>query len=413
MNRVVITGMGAVTPLGIGKDLFWNAIIKGESGIGPITLMDASSFPTKIAGEVKGFDPTLFMPKKEARRMDRFTQFAVAAAFLAIEDSKLIINDGNRERIGVYVGSGIGGLSTIEEQSKVLFEKGPDRLSPFLIPMLIPNMASGQISILFGLRGPNSCAVTACATGNNAVGDAYELIKRGDADIMLTGGAEAAITALGLGGFCAMKALSSRNDSPQKASRPFDKNRDGFVMAEGAGVMVIENIESALQRDAHIYAEIIGYGMTSDAYHITAPDPKGHGASMAMRLALTNAKINPGEVNYINAHGTSTPLNDKIETAAIKEVFGEHAKRLAISSIKSMIGHALGATGALETMATALTIQTGVIPPTINYEEPDPECDLDYVPNEARKVHAKIAISNSFGFGGHNAVLVLKYFNGT
>lgn len=412
MHRVVITGMGAVTPLGIGKDTFWNALIHGESGIGPLTLIDPTRFPTKIAGEVKKFDPTTFISKKEARRMDRFTQFAVVAAFLAVEDSGLAINDGNRDRIGVCVSSGIGGIATMEEQCKIFLEKGPDRISPFFIPMLIPNMASGQISILLGLRGPNTCVVTACATGNNALGDAYRLIQRGDALVMVAGGSESAITCLGIGGFCAMKAMSTRNDEPEKASCPFDKRRDGFVMAEGGGVMILERMEHAVSRGANIYAEVIGYGMTSDAYHMTAPDPLGNGAKRAMSLALADAKITPLEIDYINAHGTSTQLNDKIETRAIKEVFGDHARKVAISSTKSMTGHVLGATGALETMVCALAIQDGIVPPTINYEEPDPECDLDYVPNAARRMPVKTAMSNSFGFGGHNAVLVVREFKG-
>lgn len=410
MQRVVITGIGAVTPVGIGKDVFWNALINGESGIGPITLIDISLFPTKIAGEVKQFDPALYMPKKEARRTDRFAQFAVAAAKMALEDSKIVINDSTRDRIGTCVSSGIGGIAIIEEQCRLMIERGPDRITPFFIPMLIPNIASGLVSILFGLRGPNTCVVTACATGNNAIGDAFRLIQRGDADAMVAGGSEAAITMLGLGGFCAMKALSTRNDSPKTASRPFDKGRDGFVMAEGSGVMVLESLEHALGRDAHIYAEIVGYGMTSDAYHITAPDPAGSGAKKAMQLALKDARMHPEEIDYINAHGTSTPLNDKIETLAIKEVFGSHARKVAISSTKSMTGHVLGATGALETIASALTMQNGIIPPTINYEEPDPECDLDYVPNTARSASVRAVISNSFGFGGHNAVLVLKQY---
>lgn len=410
MQRVVVTGIGAVTPVGIGKDLFWNALINGESGIGPITLIDISFFPTKIAGEVKQFDPTLYMPKKEARRMDRFAQFAVAAAKMALEDSKLVIDNSNRNHIGTCVSSGIGGIAIIEEQCRLMIERGPGRLSPFFIPMLIPNIATGLTSILFGLRGPSTCVVTACATGNNAIGDAFRLIQRGDALVMVAGGSEAAITMLGLGGFCAMKALSTRNDSPKTASRPFDKWRDGFVMAEGAGVMILENLENALKRGAHIYAEIVGYGMTSDAYHITAPDPAGDGAKRAMQLALKDAGMQPEEIDYINAHGTSTPLNDKIETLAIKEVFGNHAKKVAISSTKSMTGHVLGATGALETIACALAMQSGIIPPTINYEEPDPECDLDYVPNTARRARIQTAMSNSFGFGGHNAVLVLRQY---
>ncbi|MCL5055627.1 MAG: beta-ketoacyl-ACP synthase II [Firmicutes bacterium] len=409
-KRIVITGMGAVTPIGIGREAFWDSLISGKSGIGPITAFDASKYPSRIAGEVRNFDPLQFLSKKEVRKNDRFVQFSIAAAKLAVEDAKLTIDDTNRYDVGVLIGSGIGGINTIEEQHKVLLQNGPDRMSPFFIPMLITNMASGVVSIVMGAKGPNTCVVTACATGCHAVGDAALMIKRGDAKIMLAGGTEAAVAPLAIGGFSAMKALSTRNDEPQKASRPFDKLRDGFVLAEGAGILVLEELEHALERKAVIYAEVAGYGMTADAYHITAPDPDGRGATDAMRKALSSAKLNPEDIAYINAHGTSTEINDKVETKAIKNVFKDHAYKLAVSSIKSMTGHVLGATGALELIATALTIKHNIIPPTINYEYPDPECDLDYVPNKAREQKVNVAMSNSFGFGGHNAVVVLKKF---
>jgi beta-ketoacyl-acyl-carrier-protein synthase II len=409
-KRVVITGIGAVTPIGIGKQAFWDGLISGKNGIGPITAFDTTHFVVRIAGEVKNFNPEEFLSKKEMRKNDRFVQFAIVAAKLAVESAKLEIHDSNREEIGVLVGSGIGGISTIEEQHRILLEKGPDRISPFFIPMLISNMASGQVSILLGVRGPNTCVVTACATGCHAIGDAYLIIKRGEANFMIAGGSEAAVAPMAVAGFSALKALSTRNDEPMKASRPFDKMRDGFVLAEGAGIVILEELSSALSRKAHIYAEIIGYGMSADAYHMTAPDPEGAGAVRAMQKALDSAGILPEDVDYINAHGTSTKLNDKVETDAIKKVFHSHARKLAVSSTKSMTGHVLGATGALEIIATALTLQHNLIPPTINYEFPDPECDLDYVPNQAREKYVKVAISNSFGFGGHNAVLALKKF---
>jgi 3-oxoacyl-[acyl-carrier-protein] synthase II len=409
-KRVVITGLGVVSPVGIGKETFWNALISGKSGIGPITAFDASAYPTRIAGEVKDFDPLQYLSKKEVRKNDRFVQLAIAATKLAMDDAKLVVDDHNRDHIGVLIGSGIGGIATIEEQHRVLLEKGPDRISPFFIPMLITNMASGMVSILLGVRGPNTCVVTACATGCHAVGDAFELIKRGAARIMIAGGSEAAVSPLAVGGFSAMKALSTRNDEPTKASRPFDKMRDGFVLAEGAGILILEELESALQRNAPIYAEIAGYAMNADAYHITAPEPNGQGAAAAMRQALQSARLKPEDIDYINAHGTSTEMNDKIETIAIKNVFQAHAYKLAVSSTKSMTGHVLGATGALEIIATTLAVKQNLIPPTINYEFPDPECDLDYVPNKAREQEVRTGMSNSFGFGGHNAVVIVKKY---
>ncbi len=410
-KRVVITGIGAVTPIGIGKDAFWEGLISGKNGIGLISAFDASAYPTKIAGEVKNFDPGQYMSKKEIRKNDRFVQFAIAAAKLAVEDAKLIIDDSNRHSIGILLGSGIGGIATIEEQHRILLEKGPDRVSPFFIPMLISNMASGQVSIMLGVKGPNTCVVTACATGCHAIGDAYTFIKRGEAICMVAGGSEAAVSPLAIGGFSAMKALSTRNNEPEKASRPFDKTRDGFVLAEGAGVVILEELSHALARHAPIYAEVIGYGMTGDAYHITAPDPEGSGAARAMEKALKSARLSPSDVDYINAHGTSTGLNDKIETAAIKQIFNSHAHEIPVSSTKSMTGHVLGATGALEIISCALTVKNKIIPPTINYEFPDPECDLDYVPNKAREQEVEVALSNSFGFGGHNAVLAVRDFH--
>ncbi|MCC6730104.1 MAG: beta-ketoacyl-ACP synthase II [Chthonomonadales bacterium] len=407
-RRVVVTGMGAVTALGIGVERFWASLVAGRSGVAPIESFDASAFTTRIASEVRDFRPEDFMERKEARRMDRFVQFAVAAARMAVEDARLRITPENADGIGVLVGSGIGGILTIEDQFRVMMEKGPARISPFFIPMLISDMASGQISILFGARGPNSTVVTACATGTHAVGDAYQIIRRGDAEAMLAGGAEAAVCALGLGGFCAARALSTRNDDPPGASRPFDSDRDGFVMGEGAGVVVLESLESAHERGAPIVAEVVGYGLSGDAYHITAPAPGGEGAARAMRMALRGAAIAPEDVDYINAHGTSTIPNDRLETAAIKTVFGEHARRVAISSTKSMTGHLLGAAGAVELIASAMAIRTGVVPPTINYTTPDPECDLDYTPNQARHVPVLTAMSNSFGFGGHNATIVIR-----
>lgn len=410
MRRVVITGIGAVTPVGIGKDAFWNALIEGKSGVGPITRFDVSEYTTKIAGEVSDFVVTDFMDKKEAKRMDRSTQYAVAASKMAIEDAKLDLEAENRERIGVIIGTGIGGMEALYEQYKVLFAKGPSRISPFLVPMMIGNMASGMTSIKFGLQGPSSCVVTACATGTNSIGDAVRAIKYGDADVMVAGGTEAPISPAALAGFGSMKALSTRNDEPELASRPFDKDRDGFVMGEGAGIVILEELEHALARGAHIYAELAGYAYNSDAYHITAPAPGGVMAAKAMRQALQDGGIDPNEVDYINAHGTSTGLNDKNETMAIKEVFGEHAYELAVSSIKSMTGHLLGAAGGVECIAAALAIEQGIIPPTINYDTPDEGLDLNYVPNVAEKREVRVALSNSLGFGGHNATLALKKY---
>jgi len=412
VRRVVITGLGAVTPLSNNVRESWERLVKGESGIGPITKFDASGLSSRIAAEVKDFDGTLYFEKKELRRTDLFIQYAVASAVQAVEDSGLDLSSVDKDRVGVLIGSGIGGLKTIEDNTRTLIERGPKRISPFFIPMAIINMASSMVSIRFGFRGPNSSVVTACATGANAIGDAFKIIQRGDADIMLAGGSEAPVCQLGVAGFSVMRALSTRNDEPQKASRPFDRERDGFVIGEGAGVVVLEDYESAKRRGAKIYAEIIGYGMSGDAYHITMPDENGEGAVLCMKAALSDAGLAPEEVDYINAHGTSTPLNDKIETLAIKKVFGEHAKRLAVSSNKSMIGHLLGAAGAVEAIFTVLSIHHGIIPPTINYEFPDPECDLDYVPNEARQKDIRVAISNSFGFGGVNACLAFRKFEG-
>ena len=406
-RRVVITGLGAVTPLGIGVEPFWEALIAGRSGIGPIRSFDASQYTTTFAGEVTDFDPLQFMEAKDAKRMDRYCQMAVAASRMAVEDAGLDIG-ARSERVGVFIGTGIGGTATWEKQHRVLMEKGPNRVSPFFIPMLISDMASGQVSILFGARGPNLAIVSACASSQHAIGEACEMIRRGDADAMIAGGSEAAVTPMGLAGFCAMKALSTRNDDPQRASRPFDKQRDGFVMAEGAGVVVVEAAELARERGARAYCEIIGYGLTADAYHVTAPAPGGEGGSRAMAAAIRRAGIEPGAIDYINAHGTSTELNDRLETEGIKACLGDAAYRVAVSSTKSMTGHLLGAAGGVEAIVCALAIARGVIPPTINYEEPDPDCDLDYVPNVARRAPVTVAMSNSFGFGGHNAVLVFR-----
>jgi 3-oxoacyl-[acyl-carrier-protein] synthase II len=402
--------MGVVTPIGNDVPTFWRNLVAGKSGISRIDAFDTTDYPVKIAGQVRDFDPGQFMDHKEARRLDRFAQFAVAAAMQAVEDAKLKITPDNAERVGVYIGSGIGGTHTLLENHRILLERGPRRVSPTVVPMMISNMASGQVSILLGAKGPNSSPVSACATGTHAIGDAFKIIQRGAADVMIAGGAEAAIIELALAGFSNAKALSTRNDEPERASRPFDAQRDGFVMAEGAGVLVLEALDHALARGAHIHAEIIGYGMSGDAYHIVAPEPQGEGAYRSMREALADAGIRPEEVDYINAHGTSTDLGDKLETVAIKRAFGDHARRLAVSSNKSMIGHLLGAAGAVEAVATIKTIQEGVVPPTINLENPDPECDLDYVPNVARQMEVRTAISNSFGFGGHNATIVLRSY---
>lgn len=411
MNRVVVTGIGTVSPLG-GKDELWQGLLAGVSGISRITRFDASDLAVQIGGEVRDFDPTDFMDRKEARRMDRFAQFAVAAAKMSLEDAGLELPFAKPDRVGVLVGSGIGGIETLQEQSRVLFEKGAHRVSPFFVPMMIPDMASGQIAIQTGAKGINSCTVTACATGTHSIGDAFRIVARGQADVMLAGGAEAALCPLGLAGFMTAKALSIRNAEPQKASRPFDKGRDGFVMGEGAGVLVLESLDHALGRGARIYGEIAGYGASGDAYHITSPAPEGEGAQRAMAEALADAGVAPADVDYINAHGTSTPYNDLYETQAIKAVFREHAYRLAISSTKSLTGHMLGAAGAVEAAVCLLALAEQVVPGTYNYDEPDPDCDLDYVPNRSRPGRYRIALSNSFGFGGHNATLVLKRWEG-
>jgi len=410
LRRVVVTGLGLVTPVGIGVEETWEAICAGKSGIGEITRFDASGYDSRIAGEVKGFNPEDFISKKQIKRMDLFIQYALAAARMAMEMAQLKIDEELAPRAGVIIGCGLGGLPYIEHYHKILLERGPNRISPFFVPMIITNMAAGFISIEYGLKGPNISTTTACAAGAHAVGEGFRYIKMGLADVMVVGGTEATIAPLCIAGFCAMKALSTRNDEPEKASRPFDKERDGFVVGEGAGILVLEELNHALKRGAKIYAELIGYGATSDAYHITAPPPEGEGAVLCMENALKDAGIVPEEVDYINAHGTSTPLNDVSETKAIKAVFKEHAYKLAISSTKSMIGHLLGGAGGVEAVFTVLSLYTGIIPPTINYENPDPECDLDYVPNKARKANPKIAMSNSFGFGGTNAVLLFKKY---
>ncbi len=412
MRRVAVTGLGIVSPLGTGLERSWKGAVEGRSGIRGITRFDASSFPVRIAGEVPDFDPCAAIEKKEVKKMDLFIQYAVAASMMAFDDSGLKITDENAERVGVYIGAGIGGLPAIEHWYDVLKEKGPERITPFFIPMVIINLASGQVSIKTGAKGPNSCAVTACATGTHSIGDAFRLIRSGEADAMIAGGAESTISPLCVAGFNAMKALSTRNDAPEKASRPFDKDRDGFVVGEGAGVVVLEEMESAKKRGARIYAELSGYGMNSDAYHMTTPSPDGEGAARCIALALKSAGINPDEVGYINAHGTSTYYNDLYETMAIQKVFGEHAKRLAVSSTKGMTGHLLGAAGGVEAVFTVKALEEGVLPPTINYETPDPECSLDYVPNTAREAKVKAAVSNSFGFGGTNAVLAFRRFEG-
>ncbi len=410
-RRVVVTGLGVISPLGNDVLRFWQALLNSQNGIGPLTTFDASAFDSRIAAEVKGFDPVLYgMSSKDIKHMDKFVQYALGACAQAIKDSGLNLDKENRDRIGVIIGSGIGGLNTIERECKLFFEKGPSRLSPFLIPMLIVNEAAGYAAIKFGLKGPNSCVATACASGSHALGDAFKILQRGEADVMLSGGTESAITYLGVGGFCALKALSTRNDAPQKASRPFDLERDGFVIGEGSGVVVLETLEHAQKRGARIYAEFAGYGMSCDAYHITAPDPDGDGAARAMAQALKDAGFNPEDVDYINAHGTSTKLNDKIETLSIKKALGAHAKKVMVSSTKSMTGHLLGAAGGVEFVACCLAIKDNVVPATINYEYPDPECDLDYVPNIARKTKVDVCLSNSLGFGGHNATLAVKRF---
>src|SRR5438093_5430142 len=407
-RRVVITGIGVVTPLGNDLDTFWKNLVAGHSGIGPVTRFDATNFDCKIGGEVKDFKADAYMPAKETRRTDRFTHFAVAAAKLAVVDSKLELDKQDLNRVGCLVGSCIGGMETIEDQARVLFSKGPGRVSPFMIPMLIVNMASGYVSMLLGAKGPNLAVVSACATATHALGEAARAIIHNDADVMVAGGSEAAITRMGYAGFCAMRAMSTRNDEPTRASRPFDAERDGFVMGEGAGVCILESLEHAKKRHARIYCEIAGYGITGDAYHMSAPAPEGEGAARSMAMALRHAHLNPEQISYLNAHGTSTPVGDKCETQAIKTIFGAHAKKLAVSSTKSMTGHLLGAAGAVETAVCALAIQDNIVPPTINYENPDPDCDLDYVPNKPRQMPVHACVNNSLGFGGHNATLIVK-----
>jgi 3-oxoacyl-[acyl-carrier-protein] synthase II len=409
-RRVVVTGLGTLSPVGNTADEFWTSLVQGRSGVGMITKFDTTGYPTRIAGEVRNFDPLNFVDKKEARRLDPYLQYAIASAVLAVQDAALDTGKVDGTRFGVLIGSGIGGISTLLESHRNLIEKGPDRVSPFFIPMLIANMASGLVSMRFGAKGPNSAVVTACATGNHAIGDSFKIIQRADADVMIAGGSEAIIIPLTIAGFCSMKAMSTRNDEPTKAMRPFDANRDGFVPGEGAGILVLESLEHALARDARIYAEIIGYGMTGDAHHMTAPDPEGDGAARAMAAAVRDAGLDVSAVGYINAHGTSTLYNDKFETIAIKRVFGDHARRLAVSSTKSMTGHLLGAAGGIEAIATVLALHHGVLPPTINYETPDPDCDLDYIPNQARKQDVEVALSNAFGFGGTNATLAFRAY---
>ncbi|GAB3789881.1 beta-ketoacyl-ACP synthase II [Virgibacillus kimchii] len=408
-RRVVITGLGAVTPLGNDVETLWKNVVAGESGIDFVTKVDKEEFPTKIAAEVKDFDPNNYMDKKDARKMDPFTQYAVAASKMAVEDAGLTIDDSNAHRVGVWVGSGIGGMKTWEDQHTKYLNKGARRVSPFFVPMMIPDMAAGQVSIQLGAKGINSCTVTACASGANSIGDAFKSVQRGDVDYIIAGGTEAPISNMAFAGFSSAKALSTSED-PKKASRPFDKERDGFVMGEGSGIMVLETLETALERGARIYGEIVGYGATGDAYHITAPAEHGEGAARAMQHALDDAGLDPNNVDYINAHGTSTALNDKYETEAIKTILGDHAHNVSISSTKSMMGHLLGAAGGVEAVISMKAIEGGVVPPTVNYENPDPDCDLDYVPNEARKQDVNVVVSNSFGFGGHNVSLVFKKY---
>ncbi|MBN8199122.1 beta-ketoacyl-ACP synthase II [Bacillus sp. CMF12] len=408
-RRVVVTGIGAVTPLGNNTETTWNNIKSGVSGVGPLTRLNADEYPAKVAAEVKDFNPEEYIDKKDARKMDRFTHYAVASSFMAVKDANLQITDENAHRIGVWIGSGIGGMETFENQYETFMKRGYRRVSPFFVPMMIPDMATGQVSIYLGAKGFNSCTVTACATGTNSIGDAFKVIQRGDADAMISGGAEAPITKMSVAGFCANTALST-NPDPKTASRPFDQNRDGFVIGEGAGIVVLEELEHALARGAKIYAEIVGYGATGDAYHITAPAPGGEGGARAMKMAIEDGGLKPEDIDYINAHGTSTDYNDKFETLAIKEVFGEHAYKLAVSSTKSMTGHLLGAAGGIEAIFTVLAMKEGILPPTINLENPDPECDLDYVPNKAREKEITAAMSNSLGFGGHNATIVFKRY---
>ncbi|USK93798.1 beta-ketoacyl-ACP synthase II [Rossellomorea marisflavi] len=410
MKRVVVTGLGTVNPLGNDVDTTWANALAGKSGIGPLTRLNADEYPAKVAAELKDFNIEDFgIEKKEARKMDRFTHYAIAASLMAVKDAKLEITEGNANRVGTWIGSGIGGMETFETQYETFLKRGYRRVSPFFVPMMIPDMAAGQVSILLGAKGFNSCTVTACATGTNSIGDAFKVIQRGDADVMITGGAEAPITKMSVAGFCANTALST-NPDPQTASRPFDSERDGFVIGEGAGIVILEELEHALKRGATIYAEIVGYGCTGDAHHITAPAPGGEGGARAMKMALDDAGVTPEQMDYINAHGTSTAYNDKYETMAVKEVFGDHANRLAMSSTKSMTGHLLGAAGGVEAIFTVLAMKDGKLPPTINLQNPDPDCDLDYVANEAREQEVNVAMSNSLGFGGHNATLVFKKY---
>jgi 3-oxoacyl-[acyl-carrier-protein] synthase II len=412
-RRVVVTGLGIISPLGVGLQKNWESACAGISGLGPITKFDATEYPAKIAGEVKGFNPEDYIDKKEIRRMDTFLHYALAAGKMALEDSGLVITDENAERVGVVVGSGLGGLETIEKYHSILLENGPKKISPFFIPMLIVNLAPGQISMHFGCKGPNTSIVTACATGNHSLGDAFRTIQRGDADAIIAGGVESTITPLAVGGFCAMKALTTtHNHDPERGSRPFENDRDGFVIAEGAGILVLEDLETAKKRGAGIHAEVVGFGCNADAYHITAPSPNGEGAARCMNLALRDAGLNPGDIDYINAHGTSTPMNDMAETQAMKTVFKDHALKMAVSSTKSMTGHMLGAAGGVEAVFSVMTLKEGILPPTINYDTPDPAGDLDYVPNRAREQKVTQVMSNSFGFGGTNATLILKKWEG-
>lgn len=410
-KRVVITGLGAITPLGNDVETTWNNAIAGKNGIKEVTRVDASQFSAKLAGEASDFDPTDFIDRKESRKMDRFTQFAMAGASLAVQDAGLEVTEENAERVGVWIGSGIGGMGTFEDNVRAFDNKGARRISPFFVPMLIPDMAAGRVSMMLGAKGISACTTTACATGTNSIGDAFKVIQRGDADVMVTGGCEAPLTDMSFAGFSSMKALTTNTD-PNTASRPFDADRDGFVMAEGSGIFVLESLDSALERGAPIYAELVGYGATSDAYHITQPAPGGEGGARAMRQALEDADMAPAAIDYVNAHGTSTPFNDQMETAAIKTVFGDDAYQLQISSTKSMTGHILGATGGVEAIFSVKALADGMLPPTIHYQTPDPDCDLDYIPNEARRANIDAVMSNSFGFGGHNAALVFKKYHG-
>ncbi|MBW4653630.1 MAG: beta-ketoacyl-ACP synthase II [Kaiparowitsia implicata GSE-PSE-MK54-09C] len=410
LKRVVVTGLGSITPLGNTLQDYWDGLLEGRSGISPITLFDASRHGCRIAGEVKGFDPQDYMERKEAKRMDRFAQFGVSASKQALADAQFTINDLNAEQVGVIIGTGIGGLKVMEEQQEIYLSRGPDRCSPFMVPMMIANMAAGLTAIHTGAKGPNNCTVTACAAGSNAIGDAFRLVQRGYAQAMICGGTEAAVTPLSFAGFVACKAMSTRNNDPDHASRPFDRDRDGFVMGEGSGILILEELEHALSRGARIYAEIVGYGMTCDAYHITSPVPGGDGAARAMQLCMKDAGIDSSQVSYINAHGTSTPANDSTETAAIKTALGNHARQVAISSTKSMTGHLLGGSGGIEAVAAVMAVNHDQVPPTINLQNPDPACDLDYVPNQSRQLPVEIVLSNSFGFGGHNVTLAFRKY---